>query len=134
MKLSYLADLINVKRNGKQISDFEYRRHFYGPFDKAVYSYVESLSEQKLISAESDYGSTGEEFSVYFINPEKETAVTFEKINETERNVMDELLNSVKGYGAKMLTEIAYKTKPLKSLKATIGGSEGLGKMLNLEG
>lgn len=133
MKLSYLVDLVSVKRAKKQVTSFEYRRFHYGPFDKDIYTYVEDLIENKLIIAESDYGLTGEEFSVFSINPNKENLADFAKLDDKEKSIMDEVLKSVRGYGAKMLTEIAYRTKPMKSLKATIGGSEHLGRKLKLQ-
>ena len=133
MKLAYLSDLVNVKRSKKQISNFNYKRYHYGPFDRQIYSYVETLTEDGLIFAESDYGATGEEFSVFSIVPEKSDELDFSKLNASEVGVVDKLLNSVRGYGARFLTEIAYKTKPMKGLKATVGGSEHLGKKLNLK-
>lgn len=133
MKLAYLSDLISMKRNSRQISGFEYRRHYYGPFDKKIYTYIENLTDEGLVRAESDYGLTGEEFSIFSIKPEKESDITFEKLKGDDKAIIDELLTSVRGYGAKMLTEIAYKTRPMKFLKATIGGSEHLGEKLNLK-
>ena len=132
MKLAYLADLISTKRQEKQISNFEYRRHHYGPFDKKIYQYIDSLTEDKIIKAESDFSLTGEEFSVFSINPEVEDKVVFDKLGSKEIKILDDLLGSVRGYGAKMLTEIAYQTKPMQKLKATIGGTEHLGERLNL--
>lgn len=132
MKLAYLADLISVKRQKRQISNFEYRRHYYGPFDKKIYQYIEDLTENKFVKAGSDFGSTGEEFGVFSINPEKGEEVAFDKLGIKEIEILDALLGSVRGYGARMLTEIAYQTKPMQKLKATIGGSESFGKKLNL--
>lgn len=131
MKLAYLADLISVKRHGKKISSFTYKRHYFGPFDKSIYNYVESLTEDGLVTAESDFGKTGEEFSVYSLT--KEEKLKFDLLKEKDIIIIEELLNSVRGYGAKMLTEIAYKTKPMKKLKATIGGDEHLGERLKLK-
>lgn len=132
MKLAFLADLVSVKRLKKQISSFSYRRYHYGPFDKQIYSYVEGLTEAGLIFAESDYGATGEEFSVFSIVSEKKEGLNFSKLSAAEVGIIDELLNSMRGYGARDLTEIAYKTKPMKRLRATIGGSEHLGEILDL--
>lgn len=132
MKLAYLADLISIKRIKNRISNFEYRRYYFGPFDKKIYNYIEYLTEKNLIISESDYGLTGEEFSVFSLNPKKEAGIEFKKLKDTEKKIIDELLNSVKGYGAKILTEIAYKTDPMKALGATLGGSQNLGKKLNL--
>ena len=133
MKLAYLTDLISVKRSKKQISSFNYKRYHYGPFDKQIYSYVENLTDNGFVFSENDYGATGEEFSIFSIVPEKRKDLDFSKLNASEVAIVDELLNSVRGYGARVLTEIAYKTKPMKKLKATIGGSEHLGKELDLE-
>ena len=133
MKLAYLTDLISVKRNKKQISNFEYKRHYYGPFDKRIYQYVEGLTEAGIVGAKSDFGITGEEFSVFSINPEKEKEISFDKLESEEIDILDELLGSVRGYGAKLLTEIAYQTKPMKKLGATIGGTEKLGETLDLK-
>ena len=133
MKMSYLADLIAVKKQKRQITNFAYRRHYFGPFDKKIYSCIEGLIEDKIISAESDYGLTGEEFSVYKINPKKEDSIKFDDLKKEEIKILDELVANVRGYGAKMLTELAYKTKPMKKLGAKIGGSEHLGELLKLD-
>ena len=45
---------------------------------------------------------------------------------------MDEVLDSVNGYGAKALTEIAYKTKPMQALGATLNGGEHLNEKLDM--
>jgi len=132
MKLAYLADLISVKKLKNKISNFEYRRHHFGPFDKKIYSYLEDLTEKELIISETDYGLTDEEFNIFSINPKIDVDMEFIQLSEDEKKIIDELLNSVRGYGAKVLTEIAYKTKPMKALKATLGGSENLGVRLNL--
>lgn len=130
MKLCYLADLISVKREKKQITSFEYRRYNFGPFDNNVYSCVEELTSRGIFQAETDYTPTGNEFVVYHFNSEEE--FLFDEITEKERKIIDELLESVNGYGAKVLTEIAYKTEPLKSLGATINGGENLNAKLDL--
>ena len=90
--------------------------------------------EFSFIKADSDYGLTGEEFSVFSVVPEKKDSISFDKLDEKETAILEELLGSVRGFGARMLTEIAYKTKPMKKLKATIGGSEHLGMKLDLAG
>ena len=130
MKLCYLADLISVKRDKKQITSFEYRRYNFGPFDNNVYSCVEELTSKGILRAETDYTSTGNEFVVYHFNDE--AGFSFNEVSEKEKGIIDELLASVNGYGAKVLTEIAYKTEPLKSLGATIDGGEHLNAKLDL--
>lgn len=130
MKLAYLIDLISVKKNKKQISNFQYRRYYFGPFDKKIYLYIESLIEKQAIVPKSDYAITGKEFIVYSLN--ESSKYNNDKINEKELKIIDGLLESFKGYGAKILTEIAYKTKPMIALGAKIGNSKGIGLRLDL--
>ncbi len=130
MKITYLCDLISTKKLKKQISNLEYGRYNYGPFNSKIYRYIEELTQAKILESENDYGATGEEFGVYSVVKGKENK--FDKITKDEMNVIDELLDSVRGLSAKILTEIAYKTKPMKKLGATLGGGENLGKVLDL--
>jgi uncharacterized phage-associated protein len=130
MKLCYLIDLINVKREKKQITSFEYRRYNYGPFDDNIYPCLEELATKKIIEAKTDYTQGGNEFIVYCFN--EESGFKFDEISEKEFSIIDELLESVNGYGAKVLTEIAYKTKPMQALGATIDGGENLNAKLDL--
>lgn len=132
MKLSYLVDLISVKRRKTKISDFEYIRYFYGPFDNSIYGYLEFLSNEKVLIPKSDYSHLdGNEFVTYSFNKKAE-GFKFDKLTGGDISIIDELIDSVKGYGAKALTEIAYKTKPMRALRATLGGTENLNKKLNL--
>lgn len=132
MKLTYLIDLIAVKTLKKQISNFRYKRYYFGPFSEMIYPYAEDLVSKKALVVENEYSSDGKEFVVYTIDSANDNEV-FEKLSKKEKEIADELLESVKGYGARILTEIAYKTKPMIALKAKIGNKEGLGKKLNLK-
>lgn len=129
MKLSYLIDLISVKKLKKQISKFTYKRYRFGPFDEKIYNELDSLIKKGIISATTDYTPTGEEFIRFSIKNED---INFSKLDDKERKIILEVIENLKGYGAKTLTEIAYKTKPMKELGATIDGEENLNKKLNL--
>ncbi len=131
MKLFYLSDLIANKRVGRQISDFEYKRWHFGPFDKNIYRYIESFMKDGIVKSESDYGVTGEEFNVFFVN-NKEKEINFDKLKEEEIEIIDELIETMKGYGAKILTDIAYKTEPMKKIGAKLGNEKGMGEILDL--
>ena len=48
-----------------------------------------------------------------------------------ELSNVDAVFNSLVGFGPSALIEVAYKTKPMKALQATIGGTEHLGTALN---
>lgn len=130
MKLSYLVDLISIKKLGHQISDFEYMRYSYGPFTQKIYGIVEELILQKILATKNDYAGGSVEYITYtYTNPDN---FSFDKISAEEISVIDEIMTELKGYGAKTLTEIAYKTQPMVKLGATLGGSENLFKTLNL--
>lgn len=131
MKLSYLADLISVKREKKQITDFVYKRYNFGPFDEKIYEYLNELSVNNIIKAEPEYSLNGEEYLTYSAKDGGDEYPTNE-LSDNEIKMVDELLANVSGFGAKLLTEIAYKTKPMKELGATLGGNENMGQVLNM--
>jgi uncharacterized phage-associated protein len=130
IKLCYLSDLISIKRNSEKISNFNYIRYYYGPFDMEVYKDLEYLVENQILIASSEYTQKNGEAIIYKINEEKN--IDIDKLTDGDCLIMDELLESVRGYGAKALTDIAYSTKPMKALKATLGGNEHLGEKLDL--
>ncbi len=129
MKLAYLIDLVSVKNTGKQISDFSYIRYNYGPFTNEIYRGVDALVMSHIVVPKSEYTGSGE-YVTYAINPEIE--VSFDNLSETELSTINDVMSELKGYGAKTLTEIAYKTKPMTNLGATLGGNENLFKSLDL--
>lgn len=129
MKLAYLIDLVSVKEGNKQISNFEYKRYYYGPFDDKIYQILENSLVNGKIKAETKYSYDGSEYVVYSVmNEDFECDALTDRDREIARRVLEEL----KGYGAKTLTEIAYKTAPMKKIGATLGGNEGLNTVLNL--
>lgn len=130
MKLCYLIDLISFQKKGVGISSFQYIRYKYGPFDKKIYDKLEKLRDDDLIVEDSFFTSGGEEVPYYSFNDE--TSLSLDKIKPEEKALIDEVLEMLKGYGAKTLTEICYKTKPMRALKATLGGTEGINKKLDL--
>jgi DNA-binding PadR family transcriptional regulator len=123
MKLSYLCDLIAVTRELDQISNFEYIRYNYGPFDSSIYEYLKKLSDNSTLSTTTEYADD-KEYAIYETTDEAE--VDYTKLSEKEVAIIDEVTEQLKGYGAKALTEVAYKTKPMLALGATLGGNERL--------
>lgn len=132
MKLSYLIDLISVSRNKKQITDFNYIRYLYGPFDSSLYTSLQDLLDKQILLEESEFTPDGNEYTFYTFNESKLDDLKFDLINDGEISLIDEVLQSLKGYGAKTLTEICYGTKPMKSIGAQIGNKEGFYTKLNL--
>lgn len=130
MKLAYLVDLVNFKKNKEQISDFRYIRFHYGPYDPAINECIETLLHDGILSASAEYTSTGNEYVTYHFNEEKE--FSFDALGEMEIELIDGVLEGLKGYGAKTLTDIAYRTAPLVKFQATQGGQEHMGELLDL--
>ena len=130
MKVLYLIDLVAIKRRNSQISDFQYIRYNYGPFDKKIYKYLEELGKDNIIKEGAEISSTGDEFVTYSIN--KKNNIYFDKISDDEKKIIDEVLESLEGYGIKALTELTYRTKPMKKIGATLENKAGLNKTLDL--
>ncbi len=106
MKLPYFLDIKAVKKLGFQLSNFEYVRWQYGPFDKKIYAYQPFFEGKKCVV----------EFSLIkdFI----------ELIDATIANLPVRNGNKLK--------KLSYETKPMKKLGATLGGKEAWGERLDL--
>lgn len=131
IKLSYLIDLISVQKKHTQVTDFEYKRYYFGPFDNSIYPLLTELEAEGVIVSEQKYTPGGEEYVVYSINEEKEE-ISFDKLSDNDCEIANQVLEQLRGYGAKVLTEIAYLTAPMKKLGATLGGNEHLNEKLDL--
>lgn len=129
MKLSYIVDLVSIKKINKQISDFEYIRYKYGPFDNKIYNYIKNLLENKIISEDSAVTHTGEVI-VYKFN--KDCDFSFDKLIPSEINTIDEVLDTLKGYGPQALVDLAYKTNPMEKIGAKQDNEIGLNIKLDL--
>jgi len=131
MKLSYITDLVSIQKTGNPMSGFEYKRYKYGPFDDKIYQYLSELKIGNVIDEDVAYSQTGDEYIIYNFNEKEE--FSFDKLTDEEKGIMDEVLESLKGYGAKALVELAYKTKPMKKIGAKIGNDKGLNQRLDLK-
>ena len=123
MKLSYLIDLSAIRKLGKKISDFRYIRYNYGPFDAAIYTDLDKLIKDKIICTQSEYTQYGETI-IYKLNQERIDDIKIDALNEDEIRLIEDIINSLEGYGAKLLTDIAYKTKPMVEILSLIHISE----------
>jgi len=132
MKLAYLIDLVAISKDDNKISDFEYRRYKYGPFDSRIYEYLSVLVKDNIFKEEIEYTNSGDEYITYKFNDEKRD-IRFEKLSEKDFEAINEVIESVRGYGVKILTQITYKTKPMLALGATLGGEENLNAPIDLK-
>lgn len=132
MKLAYLIDLVAVSKGKKQISNFIYRRYKYGPFDPNIYSYLMKLLKERIFEDCIEYVPAAEEYVVYTVNGDN-PKINFDKLSLDEKKIIDEVAGNLVGYGAKAITEIAYKTKPMLSIGATLGGTENINVILDMK-
>lgn len=130
MKLAYFVDLISTKERGQQVTSFEYVRYNFGPFTPAIYPTIEELVKDNILSGEARYARDGNEYTVYTYTAEE---AEIAELTPEEMGVADRVIDTLSGYGVRMLSEAAYKTKPMRKLKATIGGTEGIGEKLQLD-
>lgn len=129
LKISYLIDLAAIRNIGKPISEFKYIRWNFGPFDSTIYKNLENMREEGTISAESCFFGSDEHVVYNLTDP---TSVETDSLSPDELNIVSTMLEHVQGYGAKTLTEIAYNTKPMVLIGATLGGTEHMGEVLNM--
>ena len=132
MKLCYLTDLIAIKRLGQPITNYEYERYTFGPFNKKIYADLEELVGENKLEIEIDYPSYGTDSEVVLYRHKGELDEITKLLDGEEVKLASEVLETLSGYGAKQLTQVAYQTKPMVALGATLGGSENLGTKLNL--
>jgi len=130
MKLVYICDLVSIKKHDSKVSDFEYVRYKYGPFDQNIYNYINELRWDGIIIEEPAYTPMGDEYITYRINDE--TGFCVDALGKNDIQVADEVIESLKGYGAKALVDLAYKTKPMTKIGAKQDNDSGLNEKLDL--
>lgn len=131
MKLSYLIDLFSINKNKKQISNFQYKRYLYGPFDKGIYIYMNEFISDKIIKEKPSFTPGGDEYIIYeFVGHDRE--IKYDLLSKGELSLIDSVLTELQGLGARSLSEITYKTKPMKQLGATINNRKGINKTIDL--
>ena len=106
MKLPYFVDLEFVKSKGFKLSNLDYQRYEYGPFDKNIYTY-RNLFEGK--------------------HPKVKYSYIADFIDDIETT-----LKTLPVRNGDRLKKLTYETAPMKKLGATIGGKEGWNEKLDL--
>ncbi|MEI9914449.1 MAG: Panacea domain-containing protein [Candidatus Saccharibacteria bacterium] len=130
VKLCYLCDLVSVGAGNDQITNFNYYRWHFGPYDRKIEDALFQLVERGDITSDTTYTDYGTEYVKYNVSDDSEP--TIDKLTKTDLGHVNAVLDSLKGYGPKALTQVAYKTKPMLALGATLGGTENMGKPLDL--
>lgn len=126
MKIAYLTDLWSSNALKKKISEFEYLRYNYGPFDKEIYTTIESLLKDWLIRIDYIENPKWEEIIKYSIWQERTRLeeIIDSTIDSWEQEFVLDMLESLEWLNASSLTKIAYSTEPMTRIKATLWGTE----------
>lgn len=134
IKMCYLCDIATVKSNLEKITDFQYVRYYYGPYDKRIEDYLDDLIKSGFVKSKLEYGSGGGEYAKFSLSEagEKEIEDRQDVFSAEEKRITDSILDSLGSLNAKMLTQIAYRTNPMVAFGATLGGSEHFNEVLNL--
>ena len=127
-KFLYLIDLTCVSDGREKVTNINYIRYYYGPYSSSIKDAIDKLLNEKKIVASLRTLASGEPFLEYNIAPNSKQ-IEFEDSN---KDIIDELLNSLGGLTPSQLTKIAYGTEPMKKLGATLGGNEHLNEVLEL--
>ena len=106
MKLPYFIDLTSMKTSGCKLTNFEYYRCHYGPFDPRVYAYQ---SITKNFNQDIKYSYL-----------------------ESMIEMIDSVLENLPCENGTKLKKLSYETPPMKALGATLSGKEFMGKELDL--
>jgi uncharacterized phage-associated protein len=129
VKLSYLVDVAYYYKNECKISNFNYIRYFYGPFDKNIYNLVSELTEDRTLTASTVVKDNND--ILLYAYPHKSLKTS--KLSRSEKIMLNNVVKMLKEYGAAALTKIAYETKPMKALGATLGGNENINQVLDFK-
>ena len=111
MKLPYFIDLSCIEKKLQQISNFEYIRWNYGPFDRVVYDY------QKLFSFKNEKGVDH---------------MSYVYLSLTEQEIIDETLNNIPKDNWDELKKLSYDTQPMKKLWVCIWDNKCMWEVLKL--
>jgi uncharacterized phage-associated protein len=85
---------------------------------------------QGVIKEEHDYTPMGQEFITYKYTDNAEMSI--DKISAKEKEVINEVVDSLRGYGARALVDVSYNTKPMKKLGAKQDNEKGMNEPLDL--
>lgn len=133
IKMCYLCDLAAVNSGLEQITDFTYIRYYYGPYDKKIDEYLLDMIKNNKLTVKTEYSRGGGEYEEFSLPAKRQNLDEYSSfMSKKEKEIVDSILDSLGSLNAKMLTEIAYKTKPMTNIGATLGGIEHLTENLNL--
>ncbi len=115
VKLSYLTDYNFYKYFNKDITGIIYKYHHHGPFSRSVYDCVDELREENILKQNKNISINKQRRYFSF---EIATEYDIEKyLNKQELDIVDFIIAEYGKMGFEELTEISYKTEPMKNAK-----------------
>lgn len=131
VKLIYLSDYFFYNEFGRQLTEADYRRQERGPLPVRFDKSIEELRGHELEIAEKPM------FDGRMLLHRPGNRPRFKpELEPTEGRVVDYVLSSYGYLPGKLVTEIAYKTRPmvrLLSLEARQGGKKLLGQKIRFQ-
>jgi len=112
MKIPYFIDIASVKKQWIQISNFEYIRWHYWPFDKKVYDY------EKLFSIVYEKWITDMKY-IY--------------LTDNDKQIIDSVLLDIPKENWEKLKILSYETTPMKKLWVKIWDFKHMWEALELD-
>lgn len=111
LKLLFLVDYYAIKKIGKQITDLDYKKYFYGPYDKNFELVLNKMYVEGLIHTEEHISSKGNVY--YLIEPGPFETGKINLSNE-EKEILDEVLQK---YGEMTLNEVLEEIYKLDEIR-----------------
>lgn len=113
VKLSYLTDYNFYKYFNKSITGITYKYHDHGPFSTSVYNCIDELKEEHVLRQNENI-SINNQRKYYSFSIIKE--YDFKKyLSKQELEILDFIVAEYGDLGYKSLTDISYKTEPMKN-------------------
>lgn len=120
IKILYLIDLAFLKEKWTKISNLNYIRYNYWPFDKSIYEELENLLNKHEITYKYYNTSFWDEIVKYTIN----NIDTKINIDSDKTDFIVNILDKLWGFTASDLTKIAYDTEPMRKINARLWWTE----------
>lgn len=107
-KLVYLADWKSAQKNNRQLTKIEWYFHNYGPYVDAVVNAAVKDPRFNVISTSTMYGDSKTLFTI------KDDAEFEKGLTNTERNIVDSVINETKNLYWDSFIKHVYETYPIR--------------------
>lgn len=109
-KLVYLVDWEMARREGRQLTEIEWKFDHFGPFVSDVYDAADEDKELSIVSKTSAFGTT--KYIVQAKNRRED--LDYPELDDTEKNIIDNVIDCTKNLYWNAFIEYVYDTYPIK--------------------